>query len=68
MDEQMMINMITNCSRMEAALDLLRMLMERGDKRDCILLDQEDLNMVFTVAGKEPFVKAKTSSGSVDEV
>lgn len=60
MNEEMMINMISNCAKMEAALNLLRNLMVKNSERDNVmLLDADELNMILTVAGFEPIEEKK---------
>ncbi len=63
MSEEMMVNMITNCAKMEAGYKLLIELMKRDlakGSRDSVLLNEDELNQVLIVAGYEPIeVKEK---------
>ena len=54
MSDEMQINMITNCAKMEAALKLLRAKMLEYDGTGRCFLSNRELNEVFLVAGLEP--------------
>ena len=57
MTEEMSINMITNCARMEAALKLLACKMQSDD-----ILNRKELNEVLVVAGMPKIEKDPTTA------
>lgn len=57
MTEEMSINMIANCSRMEAALKLLAYKMQSDD-----ILNRKELNEVLVVAGMPKIEKDPTTA------
>lgn len=57
MSEEMMINMIANCAKMEAALQLLQTLIMAGMDEGYTRVDMDDLNTVLMIAGMEQIKK-----------
>lgn len=62
MNEEMMLNMIANCARMEAALKLLRSMMEKEINEKYSIIHPEELNTVLIVAGMEPVKKEESQT------
>ena len=69
MTEEMTINMITNCAKMEVALGLLRQLMVNDMKHDRTYhsLDLDEINMVLMVAGMDIVEEQKEKDQTAGE-